>query len=57
MNITVETLIELMGCEHMGDVTRAVRSIALKFGVHLTGYHGDWSVEDWDAIDILLLEK
>lgn len=46
-----ELVTELMGCEHMGDVTRVTRRLAKLIGVTLAGSHGDWSDADWSAID------
>ena len=50
---TKEIIEELMGCEHMGDVTRTTRRIAASVGVDLAGYHGEWEDGDWDAVDAL----
>ena len=47
---TQELLEELMGCEHMGDVTRVVRRLAESVGVSLKGGHGEWEGSDWDAV-------
>ena len=52
LETTTRSLIEeLMGCEHMGDVTKVTRRLAAIIGVRLEGCHDDWSDADWDAID------
>ena len=51
---TKEIINELMCCEHMGDVTGVTRKIAASVGLSLTGIHGEWETEDWDALDALL---
>lgn len=47
----LELIEELMGCEHMGDVTRLTWRLAAAEGVELSGCHGDWESADWNALD------
>jgi hypothetical protein len=47
----IELLSNLMECEHMGDVTRAVHVLGRRLGVLIEGSHGDWTTGDWEALE------